>query len=135
MIAQMINFQYIFQLRKSRWGATKNQMISVPVSLEKVQETVGQLPRLPKDAGLVPINFKRKKEYKNCYKKELIDPDKLIRALKYLKQSGHPYYQNLDDINVDMFKKRCHEDDENGYELLFETEDSPHMVISGKNSH
>ena len=53
LIAQNINFQYIFQLHKSRWAATKNQMISVPVSPEQVKETVSQLPRLPKDAGLI----------------------------------------------------------------------------------
>ena len=34
LIAQIINFQYIYQLKKSRWAATKKQMITVPVASE-----------------------------------------------------------------------------------------------------
>ena len=49
-------------------------MISVPVSQDTVQETLSQIPRLPTDAGLVPINLKRKQEYVNWNKKELIEP-------------------------------------------------------------
>ena len=48
------------QLPKSRWGATKKQMISVPVIPDTVRETVEQLLRLPKDAGMIPVNLKRK---------------------------------------------------------------------------
>ena len=55
LIAQNINFQYIFCLKKSRWAATKKQMISVPVAVEKVLNTIENLPRLPKNAGLVPV--------------------------------------------------------------------------------
>ena len=107
LIAQMINFQYIYQLPKSRWGATKKQMISVPVSQDTLKETISQLPRLPKDAGLVPVNLKRKKEYSNSHKKELIDPEKIMRVLQLLKDSGHPFYQFCDDFNIDTYKKRC----------------------------
>ena len=53
-------------------------MISVPVSHDTVQEALSQLPRLPKDAVLVPINLKRKQEYVNCHKKELIEPGKIV---------------------------------------------------------
>ena len=88
LIAQMINFQYIFQLPKSRWGGTKKQMISVPVSQETVQETVNQLPRLPKDAELVPVNLKRKMEYKNSHKTEFINPEKVLKVLQILKTSA-----------------------------------------------
>ena len=55
LIAQNINFQYIYCLKKSRWAATKKQMISVPVSAEKVLNTIEKLPRLPKVAGLLPV--------------------------------------------------------------------------------
>jgi hypothetical protein len=47
LIAQNINFQYIFCLKKSRWAATKKQMISVPVAVDTVINTLQQLPRLP----------------------------------------------------------------------------------------
>ena len=124
LIAQNINFQYIFQLHKSRWAATKNQMISVPVSPEQVKETVSQLPRLPKDAGLIEIKLKRKKEYKNSYKNELINPDRVIRALQHLQISGHPYYQYCDDYNVDSYKERCKQEDKKGHDLLFKEAES-----------
>ena len=124
LIAQVINFQYIFRLPKSRWGATKKQMISVPVSPETVMETVSQLPRLPKDAGLIQVNLKRKMEYDRSHKKELIDPAKIERVMNVLKTSGHPYYQYSDDFNIDTYKKQCKEEDEAGYQLLFDTEDS-----------
>ena len=85
LIAQNINFQYIFCLKKSRWAATKKQMISVPVAVDTVINTIEQLPRLPRQAGLIPVNLKRKKIYKNSHKTEYIDPDKIFRVLKHLK--------------------------------------------------
>ena len=61
LIAQIINFQYIYQLKKSRWAATKKQMISVPVVPQTVRTTIQQLPRLPKDANLIEVGIKRNK--------------------------------------------------------------------------
>ena len=122
LIAQMLNFQYIYRLPKSRWGATKKRMISVPVTRETVSETLSQLPRLPKDAGLIPLvpaNLKRKMEYKNAHKTEYIDPEKVLKVVKYLKDSNHPFYQFCDDLNLDTYKERCKEQDQRGFELLF----------------
>jgi hypothetical protein len=63
LIALNINFQYIFCLPNSRWGATKKQMISVPVTPETVLNTIEKLPRLPNQAGLIPVQLKRKTIY------------------------------------------------------------------------
>ena len=106
LIAQMINFQYIYQLPKSRWGATRKQMISVPVREETLMNTISQLPRLPNDAGIIPVHLKRKLEYKNSHKLAYVDPAKMLRALKHLNDSGHPYYQLCDDFNLDTYKER-----------------------------
>ena len=122
LIAQMINFQYIYQLPNSRWGATKNQMISVPVTQDKIQETMSQLPRVPKDACLFPVELKRKMEYKNNHKQAFIDPEKTLRVVQMLKTFGHPDYQFYEDLNIDSYKNRCKEQDENGYKLLFDNE-------------
>ena len=70
LIAQNINFQYIFCLKKSRWAATKKQMVSVPVAPETILNTVNQFPRIPREAGLIPVQLKRKLEYDRCHKKE-----------------------------------------------------------------
>ena len=61
--------------------------------------------------------MKRKLEYKHSHRKELIDPDKLIKSLQNLKESGHPYYQDFDDF--DSYKERCKKFDETGHDLLF----------------
>ena len=121
LIALNINFQYIFCLQKSRWAGTKKQMISVPVAPETVQETVHQLPRIPREAGLVEVKLKRKKIYDNCHKKEFVNPLKLFRVLNILKASGHPYYQFYSNDLVE-YEKRCKEQDINGHQLIFGSE-------------
>ena len=117
LIAQNINFQYIFCLKKSRWAATKKQMISIPVAVDTVINTIQQLPRLPRQAGLIPVNLKRKKIYNNCHRKEFIDPEKIFRVLQHLKNCGNPYYQFYDDFN--SYKERCEEQDTQGHQLIF----------------
>ena len=47
--------------------------------------TMEKMPRTPKDAGLIGVALKRKKEYKNNHKHQLINPDKLFRILSKLK--------------------------------------------------
>ena len=103
-------------------AANKNQMISVPVHPETVINTVRQLPRLPKEGGLVTVNLKRKKTFKNYHKKELINPRKLMTALKLLKRYGHPYYQFETDLS--SYQARCEEQDQAGHQFLFGSDDS-----------
>ena len=117
LIAHNINFQYIFQLPKSRWAATKKQMISVPVATETLINTFEQIPRLPKEAGLIEIELKRKKEYNRSHRREFINPDKLFRVLNHLKQNGHPHYQF--NIDLETYEERCKNEDENGHNLIF----------------
>ena len=121
LIALNINFQYIFCLQKSRWAGTKKQMISVPVTPETVKETVQQLPRIPRDAGLVEVKLKRKQIYDGCHKKEYIDPLKLLRVLRILQTSGHPYYQFL-LYDLKEYEKRCRQQDAKGHQLIFGNE-------------
>ena len=117
LIAQNINFQYIFCLAKSRWGATKKQMISVPVSTETVRNTIQQLPRTPLNAGLIPVKLKRKMEYERSHRTEFVNHHKIFRALAYLKKSGNPYYQFYDDLIT--YEERCKEQDIDGHQLIF----------------
>ena len=91
LIAQNINFQKMILLPKSRWAAGKGRMVSVPVGAQDVMNTMKQVPRLPEEAGLIPIKLKRKKQYLGHEKKELARPEKLFKALKQLKEMGHPY--------------------------------------------
>ena len=96
LIAQNINFQKMILLPKSRWAAGKGRMVSVPVEVQDVMNTMKQIPRLPEEAGLIPIKLKRKKMYKGYEKNELVRPEKLFKVLQKLKEKNHPYYQSYD---------------------------------------
>ena len=121
LIAHNINFQKMVLLQNSRWLAGKGRMICVPVKPGDIMNTVKQLPRLPSEAGLVPIKLKRKKQYKGHEKKEMIRPEKIFQALQYLRQHGHPFYQFYD--SKESYLVRCKEKDARGYQLLMGEED------------
>ena len=104
LIAQNIIFQKIFLLPKSRMSAVKDRLINVPVRPGDVINTVQNIPRTPKEAGLIQVRLKRKLKYKNYHRQEYIDPQKIFLVLENLRKSGHPYYQFYDDYPV--FKKR-----------------------------
>ena len=61
--------------------------------------------------------MKRKKEYKNCHKHQLINPTKLFKMLEKLKRSGNKYYQFYEDLN--QYQARYKELDPIGYAVLF----------------
>ena len=118
LIAKNILFQKIYQLPKSRWTALKDRVINVPINEDSIINTLEQMPRTPKDAGLIGVALKRKIEYKNTHKHQLIDPEKLFKVLEKLKKSKNPHYKFYDDYNV--YQERCKEDDPLGYEVIFE---------------
>ena len=121
LIAKSIIFQKIYQLPKSRWTALKDRLINVPVQNNDILNTLEQMPRTPKEAGLIGVALKRRKEYVNTHKHQLIDPDKLFRMLRKLKEHGNPHYQFYDDHNA--YKERCMESDPVGHDILFNDND------------
>ena len=72
LIARRIVFMKIFLLPKSRWTAFKDKAVNIPIPESSVLNTVESLPRTPNDAGLVSVSLKRKIEYKNSHKVQLI---------------------------------------------------------------
>ena len=93
LIAQNIVFQKIFLLPKSRMSAVKDRLVNVPVGPNDIINTIQNIPRTPKEAGLIQVKLKRKLEFKNFHKHEYIDPKKIFKTLEVLKQRGHPYCQ------------------------------------------
>ena len=81
LIAKNIIFQKIFQLPKSRWTALKDRVINVPINDEAIINTLEKMPRAPKDAGLIGVALKRKQEYTNTHKRQLINPEKLFKVI------------------------------------------------------
>ena len=102
-------------------SACKDQLINVPVSSEDVMNTLEHLPRCPNQAGLLEVKLKRKLEYKNTHKRQLVNPEKIIRMLNLLKKSGNPYYPVHDDFST--FEERCKDEDPEGYKVVFPTSD------------
>ena len=120
LIARNIIFQKIHKMPKSRWHGTHDRLINVPVSPQDVLNTVENLPRTPAEAGIIPIvpvNLKRKLEYKTTHLTQLIDTTKIFRYLKFLNDLGHPSYKFYDDWNV--YEKRCKAEDPFGAKLVF----------------
>ena len=109
LIAKNLIFLKIFQLPKSRWTALTDKIVNVPITNEDINNTLALLPRTPKEAGLIGVTLKRKLEYKNTHKKQLVDPKKIVKMLDLLKKSRNPYYQSYDDVST--FKERCKDQD------------------------
>ena len=61
LIAKTIIFQKIYQLPKSRWTALKDRLINIPINDDDIVNTLDQMPRTPRNAGLIGVALKRKK--------------------------------------------------------------------------
>ena len=106
LIAKKILFIKIFKLPKSRWSALSDRVINVPINdndLLNTLSTVTSLPRSIDGAGLIPIKLKRKVQYKNFVLEAYVDPEKVIEAVRKLKELGHPGYRDVEISSA--FKK------------------------------
>ena len=110
LISKDILFIKIWQLPKSRWSAVSDKIVNVPIADNDIITNVSSLPRTPKSAGIIGVDFKRKKEMKSSVLKQYIDVHKLGPALITLKSLGHPSYQFI-DINADFLNKELDIDD------------------------
>ena len=87
---------------------------------QDVLNTIESLPRTPADAGIIPIipvNLKRKLEYKTTYLAQLIDTNKIYKFLEYLCKMVHPSYKFYDDWR--SYNKRFLAEDPIGAKLVF----------------
>ena len=121
LIAKNMIFQKIYQLPRSRWTALTDRIINVPINDGDILNTIESLPRTPKEAGLIGVSLKRKLEYKNHHKRQLVNPEKILRMLDMLKKACNPHYQFHDDFNT--YEERCKESDPQGHEVLFPKND------------
>ena len=120
LIARNIIFQKIHKLPKSRWSGTHDRLINVPVGPQDVLNTIQSLPRTPAEAGIIPIipvNLKRKLEYKNTHLAQLINTKKVYKFLNFLCTMGHPSYKFYDDYK--KYEQRCLVEDPIGSTLVF----------------
>ena len=98
LIAKNILFMKIFHMPTSRWQKTKDKTVNVPIDDDTILETLNDVtafPRLPNEAGLIPIDLKRMKNLKTTHAHSYINPEKMIKAILKLKQLGHPGYTDI----------------------------------------
>ena len=117
LIALNILFQKFVQLPKSRWTATKDHIVNIPIFDKDIINTIESFPRTLDEAGIIPVQLKRKMEYKNNHLEQYISTKRIFAALETLKKLGNKYYQFVPDL--DKYKTKCQNDDPDGYELLF----------------
>ena len=117
MIALNIIFQKVFNLPKSRWPGMKDKTVNIPIFETDVIKTIESLPRTPSDAGIIPVNFKRKLIYKNSHMVQYISVPKILKALQTLKELGNKYYQFVPQ-NVN-FEDECREHDLEGFRFIY----------------
>ena len=68
----------------------KDKTINIPIF---ESDTIQSLPRTPTNALIIPINLKRKSEYKNNHMVQNVSVLKIMKALNTLKQMGNNCYQ------------------------------------------
>ena len=94
--------------------------MNVPILEQDIKDTMEALPRTPNEAGIIPVQLKRKLEYKNSHREEYISVTKLVATLDTLKRMGNPYYQNI-NLETENYKERCQTEDPESYDVLFES--------------
>ena len=104
----------------------KDQTVNIPLFETDVLKTIESLPRTPTEAGIIPINLKRKLSYKQNHKTQYVSVEKILKALGTLKDLHNQYYQFVPDLQ--QFKQKCQETDVEGFNFLFETVDEENDI-------
>jgi hypothetical protein len=126
LIARVLLFMKIFSLRTSLMPAVKDKCIVIPMQASDINSTVESLPRLPSETGIIDIQWKRRIGQKNAHLQAKVDPDKIFRALKFLRAQKNPFYQNIRSRSE--YEARCLLEDPEGYNLIFSQEDEDKTV-------
>jgi hypothetical protein len=109
-IARNLIFEKLVKLPKSRMPGLIDKVINVPLTTEDVQATVNRLPRLPEDAAVVPLQFKRMRSLKNNHYVGFIRPAKCVSALIKLRELNNPHWS---DIIINHMYENDLENDQN----------------------
>ena len=97
LFAKRILFIKIFDMPVSRWKKTTDRAINVPIPEKDILDNLHKAmtyPRLPDEAGWIPLGLKRKKEYRNTHILKYVRPEKIMKATKWLKENN-PIYSDI----------------------------------------
>ena len=105
LLSKRIPFMKMVALPRGKQTAIHGPAINVPTNLDTICTL---LPRLPKDAEIIPLKLKRKLAYKSHYMYDSIRPEPMLTALNWLKMNNKLY----DDIDVNSeWKAQWEEND------------------------
>ena len=93
LVSLRIAFMKMVALPSGKQRCIHEPAVNVPSKLENVCTL---LPRMPSEASMIPLKLKRKLHYKGHYMYDYVRPDKVMTALKWLKENNHMYY----DIDI-----------------------------------
>ena len=96
MIAKTILFMKLKLLPKSGIGAMVDRVVNVPLNDSDIVSNVNVFPRTLEQSAIVPIQFKRKKEFKANYLEALVRPQACREAVITLKRLGNKHYENVE---------------------------------------
>ena len=91
LISLRVPFMKMVALPSGKQHCIHGPAVNVPSKLGSVCEL---LPRLPSETELVPLKLKRKLSYKGHYLYDFVRPDKVIGALRWLKDNN-PLYKDV----------------------------------------
>ena len=92
LISLRIPFMKLLALPSGKQRCIHGPAVNVP---SKVDNVCTLLPRLTTEAELIPLKLKRKLRYKGHYMYDFVRPDKIMIALRWLKESNS-LYSNVD---------------------------------------
>ena len=107
LIALRIPFMQIRELPVGGQKMVRGNVVNVPIDINK---TVNSLPRNLSDIETVPVKLKRRLQYKRVEFVENIRPNKILKAVVWLKNNS-PLYQNADiQINQQWLQNQNNQD-------------------------
>ena len=92
LVSLRVPFMKVVALPSGKQKCIHGPAVNVP---SKVHTICTVLPRLPSQNELIPLKLKRKLAYRGHYMYDYISPDKVLSALKWLKQNN-PLYSDID---------------------------------------
>ena len=100
LISLRVPFMKMVALPSGKQRCIHGPAVNVP---SKVDTICTVLPRLPSETELIPLKLKRKLAYRGHYMYDYISPEKVLTALRWLKQNN-PLYADI-DINEEWLEQ------------------------------
>ena len=128
LLCQRIPFLKLLGLPRGKQHGIHGPAINVPSNVDQVCSV---LPRLPSESQLIPLKFKRKREYKKHYYYDFVDINKVVNALQYLK-TNNPLYSNIKML--DNWSEKAASDDSDLWKAMTDQDlDNPVQTDRGHN--